>query len=381
MTDYYAILGVDRNATPDQIKKAYRKLARELHPDVAGDSPDAEGRFKDVTRAYEVLSSPDKRQQYDLGVDPSRPGGGAGAGGFGAGAAGFGFQDIFETFFGAGTTGQRGPIPRRRRGTDAKLRLDVELSEAVFGVQREIQIETAIVCPTCNGSCCREGTSPVTCSVCDGHGVVQRVAQSLLGPVVTQDSCSACHGFGTIIPEPCPECAAEGRVRTRRALTVEIPAGVETGTRIRLTGEGEVGPAGGPAADLYIEIRQKKHPVFVRSGDDLLCTIELPMTAAALGTVVALETFDGPRDLDIRPGTQPAAQVRMADLGVGHLRGNGRGDIVVTVNVDVPTQLDDEQRSLLGQLATLRDEERPEARVSPAHQGVFSKLKDRLSGR
>jgi len=370
VSDYYDVLGVAKDASQDQIKKAYRKLARELHPDVAG--PDAEDRFKDVSRAYEVLSNPEKRQSYDMGHDPSAPGGGAGGG--------FGFQDIFETFFGGGQA-QRGPIPRSRRGQDALVRLDIDLSEAAFGVRREIQVDTAVVCGTCSGSCCRPGTSPRTCDVCGGRGTVQRVARSFLGQVMTTAPCAACQGFGTTIPEPCAECAGEGRVRSRRSVAVEVPAGVETGTRIRLTSQGEVGPAGGPAGDLYFEIRERKHEKFLRRGDDLHCTLEIPMTAAALGTVLELETLDGVESLDLRPGTQPGQVLTLKGLGIGHLQASGRGDLNVHVEVQIPTSLDDEQAELLRQLSVLRGEERPEGHVSSAHGGVFSRLRDKLAGR
>ncbi len=375
MTDYYEILGVPRDATPEQIKKAYRRLARELHPDVAGNDPASEERFKDVSRAYDVLGNPDKRRAYDLGGDPTAPGGGFGGG--------FGFQDIFETFFGAatGAGSQRGPIPRARRGQDALVRLDIDLAEATFGAHREVTVDTAVVCPTCAGSCCRPGTSPRTCSVCGGRGTVQRVARSFLGQVMTSQPCAACHGFGTVIPEPCVDCAGEGRVRTRRTVGVDVPAGVDTGTRIKLTGQAEVGPAGGPAGDLYLEIRERKHEVFVRRGDDLHATLSVPMTAAALGTVLTLDTLDGPQEVDLRPGTQPDQEVLLRGLGVGHLNGGGRGDLHVHVEVQVPTAMDDEQAELLRRLAALRGEERPEARLAAASPGMFARLRDKLSGR
>ncbi|QAY71482.1 molecular chaperone DnaJ [Xylanimonas protaetiae] len=374
MADYYDILGVERDATPEQIKKAYRRLARELHPDVAGEA--GEERFKDVARAYEVLSNPEKRQQYDLGVDPTAPGGGAG-GGFGAG---FGFQDIFETFFG-GAQGAQGPIPRARRGQDALVRMDVDLAGATFGAKRELQVDTAVACSTCGGNGARQGTTLRTCEVCAGRGHVQRVARSFLGQVMTTAPCTACNGHGTVIPEPCPDCAGEGRVRSRRTLTVNVPAGVDTGTRIKLTAQGEVGPGGGPAGDLYVEIREKPHEVFVRRGDDLHATLPVPMTAAALGTVLPLDTLDGAQEIDLRPGTQPGQIVTLKGLGVGHLHTGGRGDLHVHIDVTVPKPDDDEQAELLRRLAALRGEERPEPRLAAANPGVFSRLRDKLSGR
>jgi len=373
VTDYYEILGVQRDATPEQIKKAYRRLAREHHPDVAGTDPAAEERFKDVSRAYDVLGNAEKRRAYDMGADPASPGGGMGGG--------FGFQDIFETFFGAGGGAPRGPVPRARRGQDALVRLDLDLAEAAFGAHREVQVDTAVLCPTCGGTCCRPGTSPRTCEVCGGRGSVQRVARSFLGQVMTTQPCAACHGFGTVIPEPCTECAGEGRVRSRRTLTVDVPAGVDTGTRIKMTGQGEVGPAGGPPGDVYLEVRERKHETFVRRGDDLHATLQVPMTAAALGTVVTMDTLDGPQELDLRPGTQPGQVLTLRGLGVGHLHVGGRGDLHVHVEVQVPAPADDEQAELLRRLAVLRGEERPEARLAAANPGMFAKLRDKLSGR
>ncbi len=373
MSDYYEVLGVSRTATPDEIKKAYRKLARQLHPDV-NPSPEAEEQFKEVGRAYEVLSSTEKRQAYDLGGDPNGAGGGFGPG--------FGFTDIFETFFGAGATGGgRGPVPRQRRGQDALIRIEVELSEAAFGGQRELQLDTAVVCPVCSGSCCQPGTQPQVCEVCRGRGQVQRVARSFLGQVMTTQACVNCQGYGTVIPSPCLECSGEGRVRSRRSLTIKVPPGVETGTRIQLSSQGEIGPGGGPAGDLYVEIVEKPHPVFTRRGDDIHCTVEVPMTAAALGTTIQLETLDGAEDFDVRAGSQSGESSTMRNLGVTHLRGSGRGDLIVHLAVQTPTKLDEQQEDLLRQLATLRGEERPAGRMAPAHSSVFTKLRDRFAGR
>jgi molecular chaperone DnaJ len=371
VSDYYEVLGVARDASTEDIKKAYRKLARKLHPDVNPGS-DAEERFKEVGRAYEVLSNPEKRQLYDMGADPNASGGGFGPG--------FGFSDIFETFF-SGVSSPRGPASRQRRGQDALIRVEVDLAEAAFGSARELQLDTAVGCPVCDGTCCRPGTSPRVCDVCKGRGQIQRVARSFLGQVMTTQPCAVCHGFGSVIPEPCLECSGEGRVRTRRTLTIKIPAGVDTGTRIQHPGQGEVGPAGGPAGDLYVEVVERPHPVFTRRGDDVHCTLELPMTAAALGTNVDLETLDGIETVDVRPGTQSGELITLRGLGVTHLRGSGRGDLVVHLAVQTPTRLDEEQERLLRELARLRGEERPAGRMAPAHQGVFSKLRDRFSGR
>ncbi len=372
VSDYYEALGVSRDATPEEIKKAYRKLARQLHPDVNA-GPQAEERFKEVSRAYDVLSNADKRQVYDMGGDPSGTGGGYGTG--------FGFSDIFETFFGAAGGGARGPVPRQRRGQDALVRVEIDLAEAVFGVEKELTVETAVVCSQCRGNCCQPGTSPQTCAACKGRGQIQRVARSFLGQVMTQQVCSVCHGYGTVIPSPCLECSGEGRVRSRRSLKIKIPPGVDTGNRIQLTGEGEVGPAGGPQGDLYVEIVERPHPTFTRSGDDVHCAVELPMTAAALGTVIELETFDGAESVDVRAGTQPGETIVLRDHGVTHLRGGGRGDMIVHLDVQTPNRLDEEQESLLRELAKLRGEERPTARFSANQQGVFSKLRDRFAGR
>ncbi|MGI4893629.1 MAG: molecular chaperone DnaJ [Janthinobacterium lividum] len=374
MSDYYDVLGVSKDAPAEEIKRAYRKLARKLHPDVTSD-PDAGDKFKDVSQAYETLSNPDKRAAYDRGGN--QPGGGAG--GFGQG---FGFSDIMDAFFGQGGGGGRGaPASRTQRGQDALIRVDVDLAEAAFGGERSIQVDTAILCPTCKGSCCQPGTSPQTCDICHGQGSVQRVVRSLLGQVMTTAACPTCHGFGTVLPSPCLECSGEGRVRARRPLTIRIPAGVDTGTRIQLASQGEVGTAGGPPGDLYVEIQERPHAIFTRQGDDLHCTLEVPMTAAALGATIPLETLDGAEDIDVRPGAQGGEFVTLRQRGAQHLRSTGRGDLVIALEVMTPKDLDDEQEELLRQLAELRGEVRPAGKLAPAHQGMFSKLRGRLSGR
>ncbi|QGG40885.1 molecular chaperone DnaJ [Aeromicrobium yanjiei] len=376
--DYYATLGVDRDATAEQLKKAYRKLARQYHPDV-NDAPDASEKFKEVTLAYEVLSDPQKRAVFDRGGDPMSSGGG----GFGGGQ-GFNFDDIMDAFF--GQNAQRGPRPRQQRGQDALLRLNVDLAEAAFGVTHEIKVDTAVTCTTCEGSGAANGSQPETCRTCHGHGDVQHVQRSLLGDIRTSRPCPTCHGFGTVIPDPCPECNGEGRVRSRRSISVTIPAGVDQGTRIQLSGEGEVGPGGGPAGDLYLEINVARHPMFQRKGDQLFCQVTLPMTAAALGTQIDLPTLeadvpDSDEDtrtvrLEVAPGTQSGDTLTIKGQGVPRLRGAGRGDLKVQVVVETPTRIDDQQRALLEELAQLRDEERPETLMATNHKGVFGKIKD-----
>ena len=369
--DYYGTLGVRRDASQDEIKKAYRRLARELHPDVNPD-PETQEKFKEITQAYEVLSDPKKREMYDLGADPFA-GAGAGAGGFGGGA-GFPFSDIMDAFFGSATT--RGPRSRARRGRNATLRVELDLSETAFGTTRELQIATAIVCGTCSGAGTAPGTHPETCDMCNGRGEVQQVTRSFLGQVMTSRPCPQCGGFGSVIRTPCPECSGDGRVRTNRTIKVRIPAGVENGTHIQLAGEGEVGPGGGPAGDLFLEIVERPHAIFEREGDDLHCTVQIPMTAAALGTKVTIETLDGAEEIDIRPGTQSGQVIPMYARGVNHLSGSGRGDLMIHVNVETPTRLDEEQEELLRKLSQLRDEERPPGKFAPGQQGFFSRLRD-----
>jgi molecular chaperone DnaJ len=377
-TDYYSVLGVRRDASQDEIKKAYRRLARELHQDVNPD-PETQERFKEITQAYEVLSDGEKRQMYDLGADPfARSAGGPGGPGF---TAGFPFSDIMDAFFGAGAAGARGPRSRARRGRNATIRVDLDLSECAFGATRDLVVDTAVVCPTCSGEGTAPGTHPETCDVCGGRGEVSQVTRSFLGQVMTSRPCPACGGFGTVIRRPCPECDGDGRVRTRRTIKVRIPAGVEDGTHIQLAGEGEVGPGGGPPGDLFLEIVQRPHPIFERNADDLHCTVTIPVSAAGLGATLSVETLDGAKELDIRPGTQSGQVIPLYGLGVRHLNESGRGDLIIHVTVETPTKLDEEQENLLRQLAKLRGEEAPPGKFAPGQQGFFSRLRDAFNGR
>ncbi|MGH3510270.1 MAG: molecular chaperone DnaJ [Nocardioidaceae bacterium] len=387
--DLYDTLGVPRDADAEAIKKAYRRLARQLHPDVNPD-PSTQERFKEVTRAYEVLSDPDKRRMYDLG-DPF--GGGSGFAGAGAG---FSFTDIMDAFFGgaAGGTGgaTRGPRPRVRRGQDALVRLEVDLAEAAFGITRELKVDTAVRCPVCHGNGAAPGSSPKACETCGGRGETIQVQRSFLGEIRTSRPCAACRGYGTIIPDPCRECSGDGRIRSRRAISVKIPAGVDSGTRVQLSGQGEVGPGGGPSGDLYVEMHVNDHPVFTRDGPDLLCHVTIPMTAAALGTTIELPTLEADLatedsevetvvPLELRPGTQSGTEVRLGARGVPSLRGTGRGDLVVTVVVETPAKLDDRQEELLRELAAIRHEESPDGRIQPTGRTMFDRLRDAFGPR
>jgi molecular chaperone DnaJ len=365
VADHYDVLGVDKSATPDEIKKAYRRLARELHPDV-NSAPDAEEKFKAVTHAYDVLSDPGQRRDYDRGPQQGFPGG---AGGFG------GFGDIFETFFGA-QGGSRGPKSREERGQDALLRVEIDLGEVIFGTHRDLEVDTAVVCETCNGSCCQPGTSPVTCDICGGSGQIQRAVRSLLGNVMTSAPCGTCRGYGTVIPAPCVTCQGQGRVRARRSIPVDIPAGVDTGLRLQLIGQGEVGPAGGPNGDLYLEMKVRHNDIFSRSGDDILCTLEVFMWDAVLGTTSSVTALDGDIEVEIKPGIQSAEIITVKGRGITHLRGQGRGDLKIGVQVTTPTKLDHKQKELMKQLA--KSHKYPAPSLGHFQQGLFAKLRDRF---
>jgi molecular chaperone DnaJ len=366
VADHYDVLGVSRDASPDEIKKAYRRLARELHPDV-NPAAEASERFKDVTHAYDVLSDPQQRERYDLGDQ-----GGAGFGG----AGGFGgFGDIFDTFFGGGGQ-QRGPKSRQERGQDALLRVELDLGEVIFGTHRDLEVDTAVLCETCQGSCCQPGTSPVTCDICHGSGQIQRQVRSLLGNVVTSAPCGTCRGYGTVIPAPCATCQGQGRVRARRTVPVDIPAGVDTGLRLQMPGSGEIGQAGGPNGDLYLEMKVRHHDIFSRDGDDLLCTLEVPMTDAILGTETTVPALDGDVPLEVRPGVQSSEVLTIKGRGITKLRGSGRGDLRVGIHVVTPTKLDHKERELIKSFASHRKQSGP--KLGQFQQGLFQKLRDRF---
>ncbi|MDO5634449.1 MAG: molecular chaperone DnaJ [Micrococcus sp.] len=375
MADHYETLGVSRDASAEEIRRAYRKLARKFHPDV-NPGQEAADQFKRVSHAYEVLNDSDKRRNYDATGNEN---GQAGFGGFGGGFSqgGFGgFADIFESFMGAASGQGRGPASRTRRGQDAQITARISLEDAVFGTEQTLQVDTAVRCERCSGSCCEPGTGPETCSTCRGQGVTQRPMRSVLGTIMAQETCHTCQGFGSTLPNPCGECSGQGRVRARTPLTVRIPAGVDTGTRIHLAGRGEAGLGGGPNGDLYLEIHVERHPTFTRERDDLSTTVTVPMAAAALGTTVTLTTFDGEQTFTLDPGTQSGHVEVLRELGAGKLRGQGRGDLRVNVLVATPTDLTGEQRELLERLAALRGEEIVHG--APQHKGVFARLRENL---
>jgi molecular chaperone DnaJ len=376
-SDYYALLGVEHSATEDEIKRAYRKLARELHPDANPGDAAAEERFKEVTLAYEVLRDPERRRQYDMfGPEALRGQGAGGAGdpftGFG-GAGGLG--DLFDAFFGGGSPfgggarggGRRaGPPP----GEDAEAVLDLEFTEAVFGVDHELNIRLPVLCDTCGGSGARKGTTPTTCSTCNGAGEVRRVRQSILGQMVTSSPCPRCGGSGEEISSPCPDCRGQGRRQEEKSFIVEVPAGVDNGSTLRLPGRGAAGPRGGRPGDLYVHLRVRPDPRFVREGADLHHQLHLSMAQAALGVNLTVDTLDGAEELELPPGTPTGREMRLRGRGVPHVQGRGRGDLIIRVMVDVPTDLTKEQEELLRQFAAMRGEE-----VAGAENGLLSKIR------
>jgi molecular chaperone DnaJ len=380
--DYYGLLGVSRGASDSEIKRAYRRLARELHPDVNPDEQ-AQARFKEISVAYEVLTDPEKRRIVDLGGDPmetAAPGNGFG-GGFG------GLGDVFEAFFGGGFGGasaSRGPIGRVRPGSDSLLRMRLDLGECATGVTKQVIVDTAVLCDRCQGRGTNANSKPIVCETCAGRGEVQSVQRSLLGQVMTSRVCPTCGGIGEVIPDPCYRCGGDGRVRARREISVKIPAGVGDGMRVRLAAQGEVGPGGGPAGDLYVEVHEQPHDIFVRDGDDLHCTIAVPMVDAALGTMVTVDDIlDGPTELTINPGTQPGAVTTLRGRGMPHLRTGVRGDLHAHIEVVVPARLDHQDAELLRELKTRRN--RDVAEVKSAHTSaagnIFSRLRETFTGR
>jgi molecular chaperone DnaJ len=377
--DYYGLLGVGKNASDAEIKRAYRKLARELHPDINPDEA-AQARFKEISAAYEVLSDPEKRRIVDLGGDPLENAAASAANGFG----GFGgLGDVFEAFFGGGSA-SRGPVGRVRPGSDSLLRMRLDLTECATGVTKQVAVDTAVLCDRCQGRGTSGNSAPVTCDICGGRGEVQSVQRSLLGQVMTSRPCPSCRGVGEVILDPCYRCGGDGRVRARREISVKIPAGVGDGMRVRLAAQGEVGPGGGPAGDLYVEVHEQAHDIFVRDGDDLHCTISVPMVDAALGTTVAVDAIlDGLTEITINAATQPASVTTLRGHGMPHLRTGVRGDLHIHVDVVVPERLDHRDAELLRELKGRRDRDVAEVRSTrgAATSGLFSRLRETFTGR
>ena len=365
--DAYEVLGVARSATDDEIKRAYRKLARECHPDANPDDPTAADRFKEVSAAYEAVREPERRRQYDM-FGPEGPGGGAGAAGNPFASGGFGLNDLFDAFFSGDAFGGR--EGGARRGPDAETVMELTLAEVVTGVRRTVDMRMPVECDTCGGSGGQPGTHPTRCANCDGVGEVRQVRKSLLGQIMTAGPCPKCSGLGTTIDHPCPTCRGDGRVNGSRSIEVEVPAGIDDAQRLRLAGRGPAAPRGGTPGDLFVGVRVTPNSQFERRGDDLWHRLPVSIVQAALGAQVQVETFDGPRDVAVQSGTQPGARIRVPGLGVPSLRTGRRGDLVMEVNVEVPTNLNPEQAELLAQLAQLRGEE-----VTPPTEGLFSRIR------
>jgi molecular chaperone DnaJ len=376
--DYYEVLGISRDADLVQIKKAYRKMARELHPDVNCTDPQCEEKFKEATEAYEVLCDSEKRSLYDAyGHDGLRRGaGGTGFEGFG----GFGdiFQSIFDTFGGFsgaspfGQTRPAGPAP----GEDLAVEVELTLEEAAFGVDKEVAFRAHGTCAACEGAGTTDPSSVKSCPDCGGSGQIRTVRRTMLGQMVQTAVCLRCQGRGQVIGSPCKECQGAGRTVTERKVSVQIPAGIDSGQRIRVSGRGGAGERGARAGDLYVRIRVAEHELFTRQGDDLLYHVHLTMTQAALGATLSIPTLDGDEEVVFAPGTQPGEVKTLRGRGVPHLNSHGRGDQELLMNILVPRDLGDEQRRLLQQFADSCADEQ----YSRRDAGVLHRLRDWLSG-
>jgi len=358
--DYYSVLGVSRDASSEEIKRAFRALARQYHPD-ANPSPEAEARFKEINAAYEVLSDPVKRQRYDAFGDANS------APGFGP----FGdLGDLMESFFGSafGTRTRArpgGPL----RGADLSLHLELLFEAAVFGAQKSVTIEVLRSCERCGGSACEPGTFRTRCARCGGSGELRTMQRSIFGQVVSSRPCPACDATGEVPAAPCTACAGRGRVAREESIEVNVPPGVEDGTTLRLDGRGEAGVRGRPAGDLYVQLLVRPHRVFEREGDQLLCSLRVPFTAAALGAEIPVETLDGEEILAVPAGTQPGARLRIRGKGASRLGGRGRGDLIVQIDVEVPTKLRGPERDLLERFAEMR-------RDHGTEKGILDRIKD-----
>ncbi len=366
--DYYEVLGVGRSASGDDLKKAFRKLALQYHPDRNPDNPEAGERFKEASEAYEVLSDPEKRRSYDMF---GHAGVGQTAGGF-SGFEGFGFGDIFETFFGGGMGG-RGPRGRTTRGDDLRYDITITFEEAFEGTEKEVDVPRMVACDRCSGNGAEPGTGFETCGNCGGSGQMRRAAQSIFGQVVNIVTCPNCAGEGRLLRNPCSECRGQGRVEKRKRLQVRIPAGVDTGSQIRLTGEGEAGYRGGPPGDLYVVLRVKPHPQLQRRDQDIVYELRVNIVQAALGDRIEVPTVDGVVEISIPPGTQYGQTFRLPGRGMPHVRTGRRGDQFVIAQIVVPKDLSAEQKALLRKVGGLTG--KPE-KVS---KGFFEKLREAVN--
>lgn len=380
--DYYEVLGLSREATAEEIKKAYRSLARKYHPDFNKNDADAEEKFKEVKEAYDVLSDAEKRRQYDqFGHQADF----AGAGGFGAGfeGSGFGFggfEDIFEQFFGSmggmgGMGGGRRRPPGPEQGTHLRYDLNISLEEAYFGAERTITVPRTETCPECEGTRAKKGTTPETCPDCGGTGQQQVSRQTPFGRMISAQPCLACRGEGKTVKEPCPECQGQGRQLKERTIEVKIPRGIDTGHRLRVAGGGEAGLRGGPYGDLYVVIKVKRHKKFKREGSDLFMEMPLSISQASLGLETEIPVLEGVANLRVPEGTQHGTVFRLKGHGMPHLQRAGKGDLRVHVKVEVPRRLSQKQRELLEELAKVSGEE-----AGIEHKGFFDKVKDAISG-
>ncbi len=369
--DYYEILGVPKNASQDEIKRAYRKLVRKYHPDANPGNREAEERFKLINEAYEVLSDPQKRAQYDqfgtVGETPPQWGGGpyADFGGFDFGDI---FGDFFDSFFGDSRRSSRRGRPVPQRGDDIEMPMSVTLEEAARGAVKEVYIPRWETCKRCGGTGAEPGSEPRVCPTCKGHGQVESHRRTAFGDFVSVTTCPTCGGRGQAISHPCKSCGGQGRSRARHRVEVKVPPGVNTGTRLRIQGEGEAGTNGGPPGDLYLVIHVLEHPRLVRKGDDLYTDIYVPFPIAALGGSVEVSTLDGEETLEIAPGTQSGTSIRLKGKGMPRLGSLGRGDLIVRVMVDVPRELSERQRALIEALAQ-------EMHVPVKATGLLDKLK------
>lgn len=376
--DYYEVLGVSKNATEDEIKKAYRQLAKKYHPDMNQGNKDAEAKFKEINEAYEVLSDKDKRAKYDqfghAGVDPNGFGGTGGFGGFGGFDGGFGdIGDIFDAFFGGSGFGSSSSRRRTgpQKGADLKYELEIDFEEAVFGIKKEIQVTRNENCKECRGTGAKAGSGVETCRACGGSGEVRYTQNTVFGRVVNVRPCEHCHGEGKIIKEHCPVCSGRGIVRKTRKISLDIPAGVDTGSVMPLRGEGEPGSKGGPNGDLYIYIRVRPHRLFKREGTNLYCEIPVSFAQAALGDEINVKTLDGDIKYTIPEGTQTGTTFKIKGKGVPSVRNRVRGDLYFTVKVDVPRKLNEQQKDILRSFAEACGEH-----LNGQEKSFFDKVKD-----